>query len=116
MARLKFRPAEPTVALERGVKAATFRLLLRTAMDLIVRAGQVFRQAEPTPRTPIVGATQSQPNGQPAWPGCHACSLSPSSMRCPAGDRATLARIINLAKFAFDGHSNFFIDFSNEAP
>jgi AcrR family transcriptional regulator len=41
MARLKHKPSEPPEPPERGVKAATFKLLLDTAMELIRQDGHI---------------------------------------------------------------------------
>ena len=46
MVRLKHKLSEPPPAPERGVKAATFRLLLDTAMTLIQEDGHVPSVAE----------------------------------------------------------------------
>ena len=42
MARLKHKLSEPPVPPARGVKAATFRLLLDTAMDIIQKPRSFF--------------------------------------------------------------------------
>ena len=46
MARLKHKLSEPPVPPARGVKAATFRLLLDTAMDIIQKSGHIPSVAE----------------------------------------------------------------------
>ena len=57
MPRPRLRPTEPPVAPERGVKAATFQLLLRTAMDLIARSGYIPSVAEVAVRSKVSRAT-----------------------------------------------------------
>jgi AcrR family transcriptional regulator len=46
MARLRFKLTEPPVPPARGVKAATFKLLLDTAMNIIQRSGHIPSVAE----------------------------------------------------------------------
>jgi len=53
----KHRPSEPPLPPERGVKAATFRLLLDTAMDLIRRDGHIPSVAEVALRSRVSRAT-----------------------------------------------------------
>lgn len=55
--RPKHRPSAPLPPPERGVKAATFRLLLDTAMDLIRRDGHVPSVAEVAVRSNVSRAT-----------------------------------------------------------
>ena len=57
MARLKHKLTEPPVPPERGVKAATFRLLLDTAMDIIRLSGHVPSVAEVAVRSKVSRAT-----------------------------------------------------------
>jgi len=57
MVRLKHKPNEPPAPPERGVKAATFKLLLDTAMDLIRLAGHVPSVAEVAVRSKVSRAT-----------------------------------------------------------
>ena len=57
MNRLKYKPSEPPVAPERGVKAATFKLLLDTAMALIQQAGHIPSVAEVAVRCKVSRAT-----------------------------------------------------------
>jgi AcrR family transcriptional regulator len=57
MARLKHRLTEPLRPPERGVKAATFRLLLDTAMELIRQQGRVPSLAEVATRSKVSRAT-----------------------------------------------------------
>ena len=57
MARLKHKPTEPPMPPERGVKAATFRLLLSTAMDIIRDSGHIPSVAEVAVRSKISRAT-----------------------------------------------------------
>src|SRR6185436_10501366 len=51
MARLKHKLSEPPVPPERGVKAATFKLLLDTAMDIIRQSGHIPSVAEAAARS-----------------------------------------------------------------
>ncbi|MGR4870218.1 TetR/AcrR family transcriptional regulator [Variovorax sp. LARHSF232] len=57
MARLKHKLSEPPAAPERGVKAATFRLLLDTAMDIIRQDGHIPSIAEVAVRSNVSRAT-----------------------------------------------------------
>ena len=57
MVRLKHRLSKPPPAPERGVKAATFRLLLETAMTLIQQDGHVPSVAEVAARAKVSRAT-----------------------------------------------------------
>jgi AcrR family transcriptional regulator len=57
MVRLKHKLSEPPRVPERGVKAATFRLLLETAMELIRREGHVPSLAEVAARSKVSRAT-----------------------------------------------------------
>ena len=57
MARLKHRPSEPPLPPERGVKAATFRLLLDTAMTIIRQSGHIPSVAEVAVRSSVSRAT-----------------------------------------------------------
>jgi AcrR family transcriptional regulator len=57
MARLKHKLSEPPAAPERGVKAATFRLLLETAMDIIRQDGHIPSIAEVAVRSNVSRAT-----------------------------------------------------------
>ena len=57
MVRLKHKLIEPTPAPERGVKAATLRLLLETAMTLIQQNGHVPSVAEVAARSNVSRAT-----------------------------------------------------------
>lgn len=57
MARLKHKLSEPPVPPERGVKAATFKLLLDTAMDIIRQAGHIPSVAEVAVRSKVSRAT-----------------------------------------------------------
>ena len=57
MARLKHKLSEPPVPPERGVKAATFRLLLDTAMEIIREAGHIPSVAEVAVRSRVSRAT-----------------------------------------------------------
>ena len=57
MTRLKHRLTEPPHPPERGVKAATFRLLLDTAMELIRQQGRVPSIAEVATRSKVSRAT-----------------------------------------------------------
>lgn len=57
MARPKIRPSTAVVPPERGVKAATFRLLLDTAMALIRRDGHIPSVAEVAVRSKVSRAT-----------------------------------------------------------
>jgi len=57
MVRLKHKLSEPPPAPERGVKAATFRLLLETAMTLIQQGGHVPSIAEVAAHAKVSRAT-----------------------------------------------------------
>ncbi len=57
MVRLKHKLSEPPPVPERGVKAATFRLLLDTAMALIQQDGHVPSLAEVAARAKVSRAT-----------------------------------------------------------
>ncbi len=57
MARLKHKLSEPPVPPARGVKAATFRLLLDTAMNIIQRSGHIPSVAEVAVRSKVSRAT-----------------------------------------------------------
>ena len=57
MVRLKHKLSEPPQPPERGVKAATFRLLLDTAMDLIRQDGHIPSVAEVAVRSKVSRAT-----------------------------------------------------------
>lgn len=57
MARLKHKLTEPPVPPERGVKAATFRLLLDTAIELIRVQGHIPSVAEVAVRSKVSRAT-----------------------------------------------------------
>lgn len=57
MARLKHKLTEPPVPPARGVKAATFGLLLDTAMDIIQRSGHIPSVAEVAVRSKVSRAT-----------------------------------------------------------
>ena len=57
MARLKHKLSEPPVPPARGVKAATFRLLLDTAMDIIQKSGHIPSVAEAAVRSKVSRAT-----------------------------------------------------------
>ena len=57
MARLKHKLSEPPVPPERGVKAATFRLLLDTAMTIIQKSGHIPSVAEVAVRSNVSRAT-----------------------------------------------------------
>ncbi len=57
MARLKHKLSEPPVPPVRGVKAATFRLLLDTAMNIIQRSGHIPSVAEVAVRSKVSRAT-----------------------------------------------------------
>ena len=57
MARLKHKLPDPPAQPERGVKAATFRLLLETAMDIIRQSGHVPSIAEVAVRSSVSRAT-----------------------------------------------------------
>ena len=57
MARLKHKLSEPPVPPERGVKAATFRLLLETAMEIIRQSGHIPSVAEAAVRSRVSRAT-----------------------------------------------------------
>ncbi|MEO5701590.1 MAG: helix-turn-helix domain-containing protein [Casimicrobiaceae bacterium] len=57
MARLKHKLTEPPVPPARGVKAATFRLLLDTAMAIIQQSGHIPSVAEVAVRSKVSRAT-----------------------------------------------------------
>ena len=57
MARLKHKLSEPPVPPARGVKAATFRLLLDTAMRIIKQSGHIPSVAEVAVRSNVSRAT-----------------------------------------------------------
>ena len=57
MARLKHKLTEPPVPPARGVKAATFRLLLETAMTIIQQSGHIPSVAEVAVRSNVSRAT-----------------------------------------------------------
>ncbi len=57
MARLKHKLSEPPVPPTRGVKAATFRLLLDTAMNIIQKSGHIPSVAEVAVRSRVSRAT-----------------------------------------------------------
>lgn len=57
MRRVKYKPTEPAVPPERGVKASTFRLLLDTAMELIRQSGHIPSVAEVAVRSNVSRAT-----------------------------------------------------------
>jgi AcrR family transcriptional regulator len=57
MARLKHKLSEPPAPPARGVKAATFRLLLDTAMNIIQRSGHIPSVAEVAVRSEVSRAT-----------------------------------------------------------
>ena len=57
MARLKHKLSDPPAPPERGVKAATFKLLLDTAMDLIHQDGHIPSVAEVAVRSKVSRAT-----------------------------------------------------------
>jgi AcrR family transcriptional regulator len=57
MARLKHKLTEPPVPPARGVKAATFRLLLETAMNIIQQSGHIPSVAEVAVRSSVSRAT-----------------------------------------------------------
>jgi AcrR family transcriptional regulator len=57
MARLKHKLSEPPVPPARGVKAATFRLLLDTAMTIIQKSGHIPSVAEVAVRSNVSRAT-----------------------------------------------------------
>lgn len=57
MARLKLRPSKPVDPPERGVKAATFKALLDTAMELIQQDGRIPSVAEVAVRSKVSRAT-----------------------------------------------------------
>ena len=57
MARLKHKLTEPPVPPARGVKAATFRLLLDTAMNIIQKSGHIPSVAEVAVRSNVSRAT-----------------------------------------------------------
>jgi AcrR family transcriptional regulator len=57
MARLKHKLSEPPTPPERGVRAATFKLLLDTAMDIIRQSGHIPSVAEAAARSKVSRAT-----------------------------------------------------------
>jgi AcrR family transcriptional regulator len=57
MARLKHQPSEAPLPPERGVKAATFRLLLDPAMNIIRQSGHIPSVAEVAVRSNVSRAT-----------------------------------------------------------
>ncbi|MBO9649512.1 MAG: TetR/AcrR family transcriptional regulator [Variovorax sp.] len=57
MARLKHKLSEPPVPPERGVRAATFKLLLETAIDIIQKSGHIPSVAEAAARAKVSRAT-----------------------------------------------------------
>jgi AcrR family transcriptional regulator len=57
MARLRYKLSEPPVPPARGVKAATFKLLLSTAMDIIQKSGHIPSVAEVAVRSNVSRAT-----------------------------------------------------------
>ena len=57
MARLKHQPSEPPLPPARGVKAATFNLLLDTAMNIIRQSGHIPSVAEVAVRSAVSRAT-----------------------------------------------------------
>lgn len=57
MARLKHKLSEPPVPPEGGVKAATFKLLLGAAMDIIQQSGHIPSVAEAAARSKVSRAT-----------------------------------------------------------
>lgn len=57
MMRLKHKLSEPPVSPTRGVKAATFRLLLETAMEIIQQDGHIPSVAEVAVRAKVSRAT-----------------------------------------------------------
>ncbi len=57
MAKLRYKLSEPPAAPERGVKAATFNLLLSTAMDIIRDAGHIPSVPEVAVRSKVSRAT-----------------------------------------------------------
>jgi AcrR family transcriptional regulator len=57
MVRLKHKLSEPPIPPEKGVKAATFKLLLDTAMDLIRADGHIPSVAEVAVRSKVSRAT-----------------------------------------------------------
>ncbi len=57
MPRAKYKPTEPAVPPERGVKASTFKLLLDTAMELIRDSGHIPSVAELAVRSNVSRAT-----------------------------------------------------------
>lgn len=57
MARLKHKLSEPPTPPERGVRAATFRLLLDTAMAIIQESGHIPSVAEAAARAKVSRAT-----------------------------------------------------------
>ena len=57
MNQLKYKLSEPPVPPERGVKAATFKLLLDTAMDIIRLSGHIPSVPEVAVRSQVSRAT-----------------------------------------------------------
>jgi AcrR family transcriptional regulator len=57
MSRIKYRPSQPAVPPERGVKASTFKLLVDTAMTLIQRSGHIPSVAEVAVHSNVSRAT-----------------------------------------------------------
>jgi len=57
MPRAKLKPSEPAVPPARGVKAATFKLLVDTAMELIQHSGHIPSVAELAVRSGVSRAT-----------------------------------------------------------
>jgi AcrR family transcriptional regulator len=57
MPKLKFKPTDPPIRPENGIKAATFRLLLDTAMDIIQLNGHIPSVAEVAVRSNVSRAT-----------------------------------------------------------
>ena len=66
MVRLKHKLSEPPPAPERGVKAATFRLLLDTAMDIIRQSGHIPSVAEARITRSTSGTNSARRYGPPA--------------------------------------------------
>jgi AcrR family transcriptional regulator len=57
MPRMKYRPTEPAVPPARGVRAATFKVLVETAMALIQRTGHIPSVAEVALESKVSRAT-----------------------------------------------------------
>ncbi|MBO9514263.1 MAG: TetR/AcrR family transcriptional regulator [Variovorax sp.] len=57
MARLKHKLSEPPTPPERGVRAATFKLLLETAIDIIQKSGHIPSVAEAAAQAKVSRAT-----------------------------------------------------------